>query len=85
MRSGVSWIIITFLRNLAEKLSKKDGETYAVVITWLRTRLSFEILRSVHLSDRVFKCHFKCHFNPNEVLDDFRLHVNAVEVYFLIS
>ena len=29
------------------ELSKKDGEPYVVVITWLRTRLSFEILRPV--------------------------------------
>ena len=36
-----------FLRHLAEKLSKKDGEPYVVVITWLRTRLLFEILRPV--------------------------------------
>ena len=34
-----------FLKHLADKLSRKDGEPYAVVITWLRTRLSFEILR----------------------------------------
>ena len=38
-----------FLRHPAEELSKKDGEPYAAVVTWLRTRLSFEILRSVHL------------------------------------
>ena len=36
-----------FLKNLAEKLSRKNGESYAIVITWLRTRLSFEILRYV--------------------------------------
>ena len=36
-----------FLKHLVDKLSRKDGEPYVVVITWLRTRLSFEILRSV--------------------------------------
>ena len=41
-----------FLKHLADKLSRKDGEPYAVVIKWLRTRLSFEILRSVQTSIR---------------------------------
>ena len=63
---------------LPEKLSKKDGEPYAVVITWLRTLLSLEILRSVLLSVRGSRMPF-C--NANEVLGDFRLNVNAAEVY----
>ena len=67
-----------FLRNLAEKLSKKDGEPYAVVMTWLRTRLSFEILRSVHLSVRGSGMPFR---STIEVVDDFRLNVNAAEVF----
>ena len=41
-----------FLKHLAEKLSQKDGDPYHFVITWLRTLLSFEILRSVHMSVR---------------------------------
>ena len=58
------------LRHLAEELSKKDGEPYAAVITWLRTRLSFEILRSVHLCVRVSRKPFR---SANEVVNDFRL------------
>ena len=65
-----------FLRNLAEKLSKKDGEPYAVVMTWLRTRLSFEILRSVHLSVGGSRMPLR---SAIEVVDDFRLNVNAAE------
>ena len=68
-----------FLTNLAEKLSKKDGEPYAVLMTWLRTRLSFEILRSVHLSVRGSRMPFR---SAIEVVDDFRLNVNAAEVFF---
>ena len=39
-----------FLKQLAGKLAEKDQERYAVVIAWLRTRISFEILRAVHVS-----------------------------------
>ena len=42
----------SFLQELAMKLSKKQNETYSTVITWLRTKLSFEILRSTILCVR---------------------------------
>ena len=67
-----------FLRHLAEEMSKKDGEPYAAVITWLRTRLSFEILRSAHLCVRGSGKPFR---SANEVVNDFRLSVNAAEVF----
>ena len=35
-----------FLKRLAEKLSEKNDEPYHITITWIRTLLSFEILRS---------------------------------------
>ncbi|EDO34768.1 predicted protein [Nematostella vectensis] len=37
-----------FLKYLAEKLSIKNGEAYASVISWIRIELSFAILRTVH-------------------------------------
>ena len=37
-----------FLKHLADKIVQKDTEPYHVVITWLRTQISFELLRSVH-------------------------------------
>ena len=37
-----------FLRTLANKLSTKNDEPYASVISWLRIQLSFAILRTVH-------------------------------------
>ena len=37
-----------FLKRLAEKLSGKNEEPYHITITWIKTLLSFEILRSVH-------------------------------------
>ena len=36
-----------FLSNLADKLSRNKGESYARAISWLRTHISFDILRSV--------------------------------------
>ena len=48
-----------FLKHLAEKLSQKDGEPYHFVITWLRTLLSFEILRSVQMNVRGSRTPFR--------------------------
>ena len=36
-----------FLKSLAELLARKNKESYVIVIAWLRTCLSFEILQSV--------------------------------------
>ena len=38
-----------FLSQLANKLAAKQNETYNTVITWIRTKLSYEILRSAVL------------------------------------
>ena len=37
-----------FLKHLADKIAQKDTEPYHVVITWLRTQILFELLRSIH-------------------------------------
>ena len=37
-----------FLKHLADKIAQKDTEPYNIIITWLRTQISFELLRSVH-------------------------------------
>ena len=36
------------LSNLADKLSRNNGESYASAISWLETCISFEILKSLH-------------------------------------
>ena len=41
-----------FLTQLMQKLAENNNERYTVVIAWLRTRISFEILKSVHVSLR---------------------------------
>ena len=37
-----------FLKRLARKLSEKNEEPYHISITWIRTLISLEILRSVN-------------------------------------
>ena len=37
-----------FLKHLADKIAQKDTEPYNTVISWLRTQISLELLRSVH-------------------------------------
>ena len=48
-----------FLSNLADKLSRNNGESYASVISWLETCISFEILRSLHTCLRGSKTPFR--------------------------
>jgi hypothetical protein len=48
-----------FLKRLAGRVSKKQNESYSSVITWLRTKLSFEILKSVHLCIRGSRAPFR--------------------------
>ena len=56
-----------FLRTLANKLSTKNDEPYASVISWLRIQLSFAILRTVHRCVRGSRYPFK----SREVSEDF--------------
>ena len=60
-----------FITKLAEKLSHKTDESYASIITWLRTKLSFSILKSVNMCVRGSRRPFK---NPSheEHMEDFR-------------
>ena len=48
-----------FLKNLANKLPLKTGEGYASTMTWLRTRFSFEILRSANMCLRGSRTPFR--------------------------
>ena len=63
------------------KLARKNGElSYAIVMAWLRTRIAFEILRSVHLCVRGSRVPFKKR-DEAEMLDDFRLNVDAAGIF----
>ena len=66
-----------FLRTLANKLSSKNNKPYGSVISWLRTQLSFAILRTVHRCVRGSRYPFK----SREVSEDFTLAVAGLLLY----
>ena len=71
-----------FLKRLAEKLSEKNEEPYHITITWIRTLLSFEILRSVHTCVRGSRTPF--HKIPRgDFIDDWRL--NATQACVIMA
>ena len=61
-----------FVKTLSEKLAKKQNESYLTVISWLRTKLSFCVLRSVILCVRGSRTPWLVK-NDFEVGEDFRL------------
>ena len=64
-----------FLKRLAEKRPEKNEEPYHITITWIRTLLSFEILRSVDTCLRDSRT--PCHKIPQgHFINDCRLNVS---------
>ena len=57
-----------FLSVLANKIAEKENEQYSKTISWIRTRLSFEIMRGALLCIRGSRTPFKA-FNREEVKD----------------
>jgi len=68
-----------FLTSLAQKLAEKQNEDYGVIVSWIRTRLSFEILKSAILCVRGSRTPFKKH--DNEAVLDFKL--NSIDAKLL--
>ena len=66
-----------FLRTLANKLSSKNNEPYASVISWLRIQHWLAILRALHRCIRGSRYPFKSH----EVSEDFTLAVAGLHLY----
>ena len=64
----------TLPKSLAEKLSNKNGEAYASVMSWLRIELSFAIVRTVHKCVRGSRVPFK----SREILNDYILPIADV-------
>ena len=67
-----------FLSNLADKPFRKNGESYASAISWLRTRIFFEILRSVDTCVQGFITSF--HKNA-DFLDDFSVNARDADIF----
>ena len=70
-----------YLSSLADKLSRKNGESYASAISWLRTRISFEILRSLHTCVRASRTPF--HKNA-DFLDDSSVNARNADILKLV-
>jgi len=67
-----------FLSNLTDKLSRKNGESYASAISWLRTRISLEILRSVHTCVHGSRTPFD---KNADFLDDFSVNARKADIF----
>ena len=61
---------LIFLKQLTTKIAEKKGNTYADRITWLRTKLSFAILKSVLLCVRGTRIPFYKHSMEDVRLDN---------------
>ena len=59
-----------FLKELALKIATKNDEPYAITMKWLRTLISFEIVKSVQLSVRGSRAPFR---RDNDFIDDCEL------------
>ena len=70
------------LKCLAEKLSEKNEQPYHITITWIRTLLSSEILRSVHTCVRGSRTPFH-KIPPGDFIDDCRL--NATQACVIMA
>ena len=66
-----------FIKNLADKLAVKQSEEYSSTITWIRTKLSFEVLRSTVLCLRGSRRPWK---TQPKISDDFGLHLHDADV-----
>ena len=67
-----------FLTNLAHQLTEKQNEDYGIIVSWIRTRLTFEILKSAILCVRGSRTPFRK--NDNEVVLHFKLNSNEAKL-----
>ena len=68
-----------FLKTLAEKLANKTGQSYSDTITYIRTKLSFEILKAVITCIRGSRTPFFKN-NEHELLLNFSINTNLADI-----
>ena len=66
-----------FLKHLTSRMVDKFGEDYSSTMTWIRTRLSFEILRSTIMCIRGSRVPFKVR---NIINEDFKLNTFVADL-----
>ena len=64
-----------FLKQLSEHLAIKSDESYAHTVTWLRTKLSFAIIKSVNVCVRGSRTPFR-RSTQNVEIEDFALNAS---------
>ena len=66
-----------YYQYLADRIAQKDAEPYHIVITWIRTLISFELLRSVHTCVRGSRTLFR---SKTEQSLDRKINVASVDI-----
>ena len=69
-------------RGIVRTRGRKNSESYASAKSWLRTRISLDILRSVHTCVRGSRSPF--HKNV-DFLDDLSANARNADIFFLIT
>ena len=70
-----------FLSKQADKLSRNNCKSYASSISWLKTRISIEILRAVHTCVRGSRTPFQ---KNADFLDDFSVNTRNADILKLV-
>ena len=68
---------VSGLKQLADKIAQKDAEPYRIVIAWLRTQISFELLRSVHSCVRGSRTPFRSKIEQSL---DYKINVASADI-----
>ena len=76
---GIGTECSLFVKTLAGKLAVLQNERYSIVISWIRTRLSFEILKAVNLFLRGSRVPFRKR-EEGDMIADFKLNVAATDI-----
>ena len=69
-----------FVIELAKKLSLKQDESYASIMSWIRTKLSFEILRSAIMCMRGSRIPWRSRTECNRLVDDIEFNARVAEM-----
>ena len=69
-----------FVSELENKLSLKQDEPYASIMSWIRTKLSFEILRSATMCMRESRIPWRSRTECNRLVDDIEFNARVAEM-----
>ena len=69
-----------FVSELANKLSLKQDEPYASIMSWIRTKLSFEILRSAIMCMRGSRIPWRSGTECNRLVDYIEFNARVAEM-----